>query len=156
MGKPNDSIKERVAGQRPLTKPQREVVRLKLEGRTQVEIAREMGIHRRNVAQICASESVKQAIVRHQERVFEEAAAHMKAKVPEIVQRLVKIALESPDEQLAVKTSFGILDRVGMGPMSKTEVTGANGAALGVVLKAEEFNAERARLMAELEEARSE
>ena len=40
--------------------------------------------------------------------------------------------------------------------MSKTEVTGANGAALGVVLKAEEFNAERARLMAELEEARSE
>ena len=138
-----------------ITTQQMKAVALALDGLSHLDISREMGIDRKTVWNWFQREDVLTVFQVQTAALVESALRKMRASADEAVDCLVGIIRnrESSDKDRR-QASVALLDRIGLGPTSKHEVTGKDGAPLGVVLKADEFEAERERLMAELEEAR--
>ena len=140
----------------PLKPEHEETLKLRLAGLTPEEIAKSMGVHLATVYTRLARPDVKAAHAAFQEARIQAVTDVLSGAAQMAAERLITIARDSVQEDQARLAAVAILDRSGHGPTSRTEVTGADGATLGIVLKAEEFEAERDRLMAELEEAKAE
>lgn len=134
-----------------------EMVRLRLSGMSALQIQKETGLSKTAVYQRLAHPDVRSAIAAYQEAMMDEVADVLRKASGVAAQYLADLAGDTEEESRERRmAAIAILDRSGHGPTSRTEVTGADGATLGIVLKAEEFEAERDRLMAELEEAKAE
>lgn len=148
MEKHGESVK-------PLTKRQEQVVSLKLLDYEPEDIAVEMGISVSGVYNHLCSKPVREALSVYQQQRIDKAAEIITKATVRAAKCLDTIVSDTEEDTKERRmAAVAILDRGGLGPTSRHEVTGADGATLGIVLKAEEFEAERARLMAELEEAR--
>ena len=140
----------------PLTPAQQDTLRLRLSGMNASEIAEEMDCHLDTVYTRLRSEGVKSALMAYQESLMDEVSGILQRAAAPAAKYLTELAEDKDEESKERRmAAIAILDRSGHGPTSRTEVTGADGATLGIVLKAEEFEAERDRLMAELAEAKA-
>ena len=132
-----------------------EIVRLRLSGMSALQIQKETGLSKTAVYQRLAHPDVRSAVAAYQEAMMDEVADVLRKASGVAAEYLASLAGDAQEDAKERRmASVAILDRSGHGPTSRTEVTGKDGAPLGVVLKADEFEAERERLMAELEEAR--
>jgi hypothetical protein len=137
---------------KPLTERQEQVVRLKLQDFDTEAIADEMGISVSGVYNHLCSQPVRDVLAAYRQQRIDKAAEIL-AKATEKAAQCLDDIVGNDDEDTKEQrmAAVAILDRGGLGPSSKTEVSGPGGAPLGIVLKSEEYEAERERLMAELE-----
>ena len=137
----------------PLTPELEETIRLRLAGEPVATMAEKLGCSWRTVYDRLAKPEVKEVLAAYQEERLNEAAAILHRAAAPAAQRLVTL-MEGKPQDGALRAAVAILDRAGMGPTSKHEVAGM-AAQPPVVLTPEEFEAERARLLAELAQARA-
>ena len=136
----------------PLTPELEETIRLRLAGEPVAMMAEKLGCSWRTVYDRLAKPEVKAVLAVYQEERLDEAAAILRTAAAPAAQRLVTL-MEGKPQDGALRAAVAILDRAGMGPTSKHEVTGM-GAQPPAVLSTEEYKVEYERLLAELERAR--